>query len=48
LKREITYLDDHTVLTNLIYGPKIFLDTRDSSLAPVIIHNGCWEQEPNK
>lgn len=43
-KRETTYLDDHTVLTELIYGPKIFLDTKDSSLAPVIINNGYWEK----
>ena len=43
-KRETTYIDNTTVITNLIYGPKIFLDTRDTSLAPIIIQHGCWEK----
>lgn len=44
MERKITYLENNTILTTLIYGPKIFLDTRDSSLAPIIIQYGCWEK----
>ncbi len=44
MKREITHVDATTILTNLIQGPKIFLDTRDTSLAPIIIQHGYWEK----
>ena len=35
---------DYTILTELIYGPKIFLDTRDTSVAQIIICYGYWEK----
>ncbi|KAF0200470.1 MAG: FkbM family methyltransferase, partial [bacterium] len=44
MKRELTYTDATTVLTSLIYGPKIYLDTRETSLAPMIIQYGLWEK----
>ncbi len=44
MKREITKIDASTVLTNLIYGPKIFLDIKDSSLSSIILQHGYWEK----
>lgn len=37
------YLGDHTYLTQLKQGPKIFLDTREMSMTPHIIADGIWE-----
>lgn len=37
------YLGDHRYLTKTRFGHKIFLDTRDVSLAPHIIMDGLWE-----
>lgn len=44
MPREVTNIDANTVLTTLIYGPKIYLDTRETSLAPMIIEYGFWEK----
>jgi len=41
--RSAVYLGDHTVLTRLLEGQKIFTDTRDLSLAPHIMLDGYWE-----
>ena len=37
------YLGDYRYLTTTLHGHKIFLDTRDISLAPHIIIDGMWE-----
>jgi FkbM family methyltransferase len=41
--RTMIYLGDHTALTRTIYHHKIFVDTRDISLAPHILLDGFWE-----
>ena len=41
--RPMIYLGDHTALTRTIYNQKIFVDTRDISLAPHILLDGYWE-----
>lgn len=41
--RDAIYLGDHTALTRTIWGHKIFLDTRDISLAPHLLLDGFWE-----
>ncbi len=43
MERRCIYFGDHTILTELVYGPKIFLDTRDTSVAQTIIWSGHWE-----
>lgn len=43
MDRSIAYLGDYTVLTKLIYGPKIYLDTRDLSMSGHLILDGYWE-----
>lgn len=37
------YLGEHTALTTTRFGDKIFVDTRDTSLAPHILVDGDWE-----
>lgn len=44
MERKTIYLGDHTILTELIYGPKIFLNTRDTGVADNIIWYGYWEK----
>lgn len=44
LERKTINLGDHTVFTELHYGPKIFLDTRDTGVAQNIILYGYWEK----
>jgi FkbM family methyltransferase len=41
--RQAVYLGDHTALTRTAFGAKIYLDTRDLSLAPHILLDGEWE-----
>lgn len=43
MTRPVYYVGDHTVLTNLVYGPKIYLDTRDIVQANIMYH-GIWEK----
>jgi FkbM family methyltransferase len=43
LTREQLYLGDHTFLTQLIHGPKIFIDSRDNVNIWIIL-NGVWEK----
>lgn len=38
------YLGDHRALTELQGGQKLFVDTRDLSLAPHLLLDGTWEQ----
>jgi|GEM_PF-906460 len=42
--RMAVFLGDHLALTKTIYGHKIYVDTRDFSLAPHILMDGYWEQ----
>jgi FkbM family methyltransferase len=37
------YLGDHTALTRTVYGHKLYVDTRDVSLAPHLLLDGAWE-----
>ena len=41
--RSMVYLGNNTALTRTKYGHKIYVDTRDLSLAPHILMDGCWE-----
>jgi len=42
--RMAIYLGDHVALTSTVYGRKIYVDTRDCSLAPHILLDGYWEK----
>lgn len=44
MTRNHAYMGDYTVLTELIYGPKIYVDTRDLSMSGHIIMSGFWEK----
>lgn len=37
------YLGDHTALVRTVFGGKMFVDTRDTILAPHLLLNGDWE-----
>ena len=39
----MVFLGDYTALTRTIYNHKIYVDTRDISLAPHILLDGFWE-----
>ena len=41
---ETVYLGDHTALTTLNSGHKLFVDTRDLSLTPHLLLEGTWER----
>lgn len=48
MNRPIAYLGNFTVLTRLLEGPKIYLDTRDISITPHLILDGYWERWVSK
>ena len=37
------YLGDHTAICRTVFGHKIYIDTRDISLAPHLVMDGIWE-----
>jgi FkbM family methyltransferase len=41
--RQSAYLGDHTALCRTVFGHKIYIDTRDISLAPHLVMDGIWE-----
>jgi FkbM family methyltransferase len=41
--RTVAYCGDYTALTTTRWGDKIYVDTRDTSLAPHIMLEGDWE-----
>jgi FkbM family methyltransferase len=41
--RTVAYCGDYTALTTTKWGAKIYVDTRDTSLAPHIMLEGDWE-----
>ena len=41
--RSAVYLGNHLALTKTVFGHKIYVDTRDYSLAPHILMDGYWE-----
>lgn len=41
--RPIAYCGDHVALTYTYHGDKIYVDTRDTSLAPHLLLDGNWE-----
>lgn len=47
MPRPVYYVGDHTILTELCYGPKIFLDTRDI-VQNHIMYYGFWEHWVSK
>jgi FkbM family methyltransferase len=42
-ERPIAYLGDHVILTKTYQGHKIYVDGRDTSVAPHILMDGFWE-----
>lgn len=45
LTRKALYFGDSTVLTRTIYGQKLFVSTKDVSLAPHLALDGTWEKQ---
>jgi FkbM family methyltransferase len=43
LARRTVYLGDHECLTRLVSGQKIYVDSRDVSIASHLMLDGCWE-----
>jgi len=43
MHRDMVYLGDNRALTRTMWGHKMFVDTRDISLAPHILLDGYWE-----
>lgn len=43
LNRTCIYLGENTILTEIKFGRLIYLDSRDTSVSPHIIHSGIWE-----
>lgn len=43
MDRLIAYMGDHTILTKLAHGSKIYLDTRDLSMTAHLVLDGYWE-----
>lgn len=44
MNRIHTYMGNYTVLTQLIYGPKMYLDSRELSMTGHLIIEGYWEK----
>ncbi len=40
-----TYVGDHTLLIQTIFGHAMYLDSRDMSLTPHLLRQGCWEPD---
>jgi FkbM family methyltransferase len=40
---QAAYLGDHTAICRTVFGHKIYIDTRDISLAPHLVMDGIWE-----
>jgi len=45
LRQPQTYLGDHTLLMQTIFGHTMYLDSRDISLTPHLLRQGCWEPD---
>ena len=45
LRQPQTYLGDHTLLMQTIFGHAMYLDSRDISLTPHLLRQGCWEPD---
>lgn len=43
LHRPCTYVGEHTLLTQTVFGHLIFVDARDTSLLPSLVAYGYWE-----
>jgi FkbM family methyltransferase len=41
--RPCSYVGDHTLFTQTVFGHLVFLDTRDTSLLPSLVAHGYWE-----
>jgi len=44
----MVYMGNHIALTRTAHGQKIFVDTRDLSLAPALLMDGAWENPVTK
>ena len=42
-ERRSVYVGDHRILTRIKYGPKMLLDSRDTSISMTIALHGVWE-----
>lgn len=45
LRQPQTYLGDHTLLIQTVFGHAMYVDSRDISLTPHLLRQGCWEPE---
>ena len=45
LRQSQMYLGDHTLLVQTIFGHAMYLDSRDISLTPHLLRQGCWEPD---
>ena len=45
LRQPQTYLGDHTLLMQTIFGHAMYLDSRDIRLTPHLLRQGCWEPD---
>jgi FkbM family methyltransferase len=43
MRADAAYLGDHTAITRTVHGAKLYVDTRDISLAPHLLLDGDWE-----
>lgn len=43
LQRPCTYVGEHTILTQTVFGQLLYLDARDTSLLPSLVVRGYWE-----
>ena len=43
LQRPCTYVGEHTMLTQTVFGQLLYVDARDTSLLPSLVVRGYWE-----
>ncbi len=43
IQRRTVYVGDHRILTRILHGPKMLLDSRDSNVSLDIASHGVWE-----
>lgn len=48
MHRDLLYLGDYRALTRTVFGHKMFVDTRDISIAPHLCLDGQWEPQITK
>jgi FkbM family methyltransferase len=48
LRQPLTYLGDHTLLVQTVFGHAMYLDSRDLSLTPHLLRQGYWEADTTR